>query len=302
MKYCLIWLVLLTGLVHAQHSPLFHATKQHLERLDIEIRTAPSDIAKVERLAEFQQLLHDYLENADPEEFIAELRELDPLIEAIGERSNSVYHRIFSHKTPPMTYTVKDKDGNVFPVFTNLYRSNEVLTPQEQGQLFQYELESYQKYGIHSKFELNAETLQQIEPDQIYKFVVTVDHTVSFAVEYDDPTIYRATDKGISIKRIWSPNHTILAGNQPVLSAGTFTMWQEGEKQLFFAANDCGHHRADFESLPEFKKYLIELGIDSERIIQLAIEVDFDRLLSSLHRKAEHRKDEVVILRKTPMR
>ena len=300
MKSCLICLMLLTGLVHAQHSNLFRETKKHLERLDIEIRTAPSDIAQVEKLAEFQQLLRNYLQNAEPNEFIAELRELDPLIETIGKRSNIVYHRIFSHKCHK-TYTVKDKDGNMFPVFTNRYRSNEELTAQEQGQLFQYELESYQKYGIHPKFELNTETLKQIEPDEIYKFVVTVDHTVSFAVEYDDPTIYRATDKGISIKRICSPNHTILAGNQPVLSAGTFTLWQEGEKQLFFIANDCGHHRADFESLPEFKKHLIKLGIDPERIIQLAIEVNFDRLLGSLRRKQERRKDEVVILRKNPI-
>lgn len=301
MKYCLIWLLLLTGLVHAQHSPLFHATKQHLIRLDMDLRTASSDIAIVERLSEFQELLHDYLAKADPEEFIAELRELDPLIEAIGHRSNLFYHRFRPYKFN-QSYDVKDKDGNKLPFFTNTYRSNEPLTEQEKSQFYLHERRSYDQYGEHPKYELNEETLLSIEPNNIYNFVVTSDKTVLFAIETDDPTIYLTTDKGISIKRILSPNHTILAGNQPVLSAGTFTMWQEGEKQLIFVANDSGHFRPDFESLKEFKKRLTQLGVEKERIICVAIEVDFEKLLASVRRKHESRKDEVVILRKHPMR
>jgi hypothetical protein len=299
MRYCLLCLLLVTGLLRAQDSQLFLDTRQHLIRLDMDLRTAHSDIAIVEKLSEFQELLLTYLAKANPDTFLEELRELDPLIEAIGNRSNLFYHRFRPYKFA-QPYSVKDRDGNVV-FFTNTYRSNEPLTEQEKSQLYIHELTSYEQYGTQPKHKLTAETFHLIKPGQIYNFVVTSDKQLLFAIEEDDPTIFLTTDKGISVKRIRSPNHTILAGNQPVLSAGTFTIREVDGKRLIFAANDSGHFRPDFESLKEFKKQLVKVGVDPERIICVALEVDFDKLLESVRLKHERRKEEVVILRKTPL-
>ncbi len=283
MRFCLLLLVVCSSLLYGQDSELYYEMKDRLGSIEMDLRTGSSDIEIAELLIDFQLTLREYLVRADSRYFIEELGELDPMIERIGDRSNMFYYRFRPYRFS-QSYTVTDKDGQIV-CFTNTYRSNEPLTEKEKSELFFLEMNSYEEFGIHPRYTLTKETIGDLEPDQTYNFVVTSDKIIHYAPDYEDPTIYHTTDSGISVKRIISPNHTILAGNQPVLAAGTFVVWEHEDRRLIFLSNDSGHFRTDYESLQVFKKHLKKMGIEAERVICVAIQVDYQALLARLERR-----------------
>ncbi|MBS0621948.1 MAG: hypothetical protein JSR80_03200 [Verrucomicrobia bacterium] len=278
-----LMLLLLAAVPVLARSAIFPEVKDSLTKIELALRVAGSDEQIVKLLGRFQKEMVRYLAEAKSADFVVELKELEPLIDAIGYRSNLFHYRFrpyrFSH-----AFTVEDMNGQII-CFTNTYLSNEPLDEQKKARLFFLEMNSYEEWGTHPRQLLNRHTFPNLQPGLVYNFVVTSDGLVYSSPDERDPNIYFTTEEGISIKRITSPNHTILAGNQPVLSAGTFVIWQVEDRQLIFVSNDSGHFRPDYESLKIFKDTLIRWGIAPQQIICMAVEVNFDHVLERLQRR-----------------
>lgn len=290
-------LFLLHGSVEGKNHACFLEAKSKLEQIEIDLRIAESDLEIVRLLMACQKVLRRYLEDCQTEDFAKELSQLTPIIKKIGLRSNLFYYRFRPYKFS-QAFRVQDENGHIV-VFTNTYRSDCPLSEQEKSQLFFLEMKSYEKWGEHQKLTLTSDTLREIEPDVTYNFVVTSDRLVHFAKDETDNRIFLTTESGVSIKRIRSPNHTILAGNQPVLTCGTFRLWQVEDRQLIFVSNDSGHFRPDYESLEIFKQHLIELDFVPDQIICLAVQVDFASLLEEVARRQAYRQQAPLCDQKT---
>lgn len=67
------------------------------------------------------------------------------------------------------------------------------------------------------------------------------------------------------------PNHTILAGQTPILSAGNMTVLNEGNKQLIFVSNKSGHFLPEYKDIDYFKDFLIKQGISSHKVFKISM-------------------------------
>lgn len=208
-------------------------------------------------------IILDFLNTADEGKFYEQLRNSRPFIDFLTKTNNSIFYEIY-----PDRYCDRRLfafNGSITYIYYNIFHKRN-LTEEQRTQFYEEEINRHKNVQLLPKHFLDKKALKMLIPGQSYNFVLNVQNKAY--VSYNQR--YRLKDN--SEKTILnSPNHTILAGNGPVLSAGVIYFYNVGKKRLFILSCSSGHFHTMPDSLNHMKSYLINLGIPEEAIICLGI-------------------------------
>jgi hypothetical protein len=208
-------------------------------------------------------IILDFLNTADDDKFYEQLRNSKPFIDLLTKTNDSIFTEIY----PDRYYDRKlfAFNGSITYIYYNIFHRRN-LTEEQRTHFFEEEVNRHKNVQLLPKQFLNKKALKMLVPGQSYNFVLNVQNKAY--VSYNQ--LYRLKD-GSGKTILNSPNHTILAGNAPVLSAGVVYFYNVGKKKLFILSCSSGHFHTMPDSLNHMKSYLINLGIPEEAIICLGI-------------------------------
>lgn len=208
-------------------------------------------------------ILLDYINISDDTLFnhlISNSKQTINTIQKISEDSyNKIFHVKYSDERP---FKINGIDTYIY--YNNFFKSQK-LSEDERTKLYEKEVNQQKDFKVLSKLLLNKGSLKSLIPGQSYNFIINTENEcfISYKQRYK-----LAKDKG---KVIYCPNHTILAGNNPVLAAGEIDYYRVNNRELFIISCTSGHFHPRPSSLIHMKNYLINMGIPEESIVLLAL-------------------------------
>lgn len=208
-------------------------------------------------------ILLDFLNTAEDAEFYEQLRKLKPSIELLSNTSQDLFFQIFPDKFCDRR-PVK-VDGSIIHAYYNIFSQTRRRSDSERKAGYAEEVARHKGIKLLPKRLLTNKVKQTLIPAQSYNFIVNLGNEAYISYEQR----YRLKEEREKI--LISPNHTLLAGNNPVLAAGVFTYYRVDQKELYFITSSSGHFHPKPDSLKYMKNYLIKLGIPEEAIILFSL-------------------------------
>lgn len=220
-------------------------------------------------------ILVDFINTADEDEFYEQLRLLKPSIEMMSEVSNTVFFQIH----PKRQYERRPfkLDGSDTYLYHNIFSQKHSLTDEERTAFYEEEMERHQGVKLQPKQQLTKDVIKTLAPGQPYNFIIN-----------SQKEAYISYEQGYRLKAengkplLNTQGHTFLAGNNPVLTAGVFNYHKVGNKELYFVACASGHFHPTPDSLVHMKNYLVKLGVPEEAIVVLSM--TYDQIVSQCHK------------------
>lgn len=246
IRFFLVFIILFSSVFSSELTPL----DPLLIRVEQNLQVAETMEERALALLQLQKVLLSFLKiPMGNEEFYTILRKSRPTIDRIMPAAHTLYAYLYDEElTRRITVTL---NGKSYTAFQNLHddRYEEELVNWQSNNL----------YALPQK--LSSSTIQDLEPGLSYNFIVTLEGRVIISDE-------QLTSKAMNgQKAILGPNHGILAGGKPVLSAGEFILFQKGDRKILFASSSSGHYRPDFSSLELLREALMDLGFPAEAIV-----------------------------------
>lgn len=168
--------------------------------------------------------------------------------------------------------------------FLNTYKMGHSLTEEERSRFFSMEESKYLMDCVEKPFILDAYSINQLQANTIYNYVLLPNGTIVAALERPGEKEYHVRDEEI-LEAFKYPNHTILAGTaqQVVMTAGALVLHQVDGKRLFFVSCKSGHFQPTYRSLSHMPGQLAELGVNPYTVVCVP-DVDIAQvLLDSYH-------------------
>lgn len=245
-----------------------------LENITAKNTQAITPIEKSIVLIELQSILTTLLKSDMPSEaYYNYLRNSEREVKEIFAQSEIIGKYLNHYREPKrLPFTLF---GTPTVLYENLYAYKQIKTEvgEEREDRFAVEYANYKQNNlIKPIIGLTDESIKQLLIGTPYNFIVKADLEVCFAPNQD----YDLNIPGVKGKRLVSPNHPVLANNQPVLSAGEFIIYRNGEKILFLISNSSGHYLPEVACLKHFEDLLVQAGIPREVI--LSSEVPLSKL------------------------
>ena len=220
-------------------------------------------------LQNMHNIVLDFLNTADDENFYDQLRQSKYFTRKLSEINNQIFSEI--HQDRYCDRRIITLNGVPTPVYYAFYKRTSdhaplSLTDDERKKLYEDDLIRHKNVKFLPKQILNKKTLKTLVSGQTYNFIITLENKAY--ISYDQR--YKLKDDA-SQTILSSPNHTLLAGNEPVLSVGVINYYKVSNKELFVISCSSGHFHPQPDSLIYIKNYLMTLGIPEEAIINFAI-------------------------------
>lgn len=211
----------------------------------------------------FHNILLDFLNTAEETEFYDMLRKLKPSIELLANTSQDLFFQIFPDKFSDRRPV--EVDGSIIHAYYNIFSQPRRRSDRERKAGYAQEVDRHKGIKLLPKRLLTNKVKQSLIPAQSYNFIVNLGNEAYISYEQR----YRFKEEREKI--LISPNHTLLAGNNPVLAAGVFSYYRVDKKELFFITSSSGHFHPKPDSLMHMKNYLIKLGVPEEAIILFSL-------------------------------
>lgn len=209
-------------------------------------------------------ILLDFLMTADEEDFYDFLKLSKPYIDAMSRMNDEIFFQIYQDRF--CDRRLASLNGIPVFIYYNAFSRKMPLSDEERTFLYEEEVQRHQNVALQPKQKLTKSTLKKLISGQTYNFVLNLENKAY--ISYNQ----RYKLKNEASKTILnSPNHTILAGNAPILSAGVINYYQVGKKKLYILSCSSGHFHPLPDSLIHIKNYLMALGIPEEAIICLSL-------------------------------
>lgn len=209
-------------------------------------------------------ILIDFVYTADESTFYQQMQLIQPFIEVMLRVNDTIFFDFFQGKYSDRR-PVDLKGGKTY-IYYNTYAQNRELTEQERKQFYEKDISSHKTVQQERRKQLDKHCLRDLEPGQTYNFIITPQNITY--ISYDQRYKLRDLEQK---KALMCPDHTILAGNHPVLCAGVINMYEIGSKKLFVISSSSGHFRPFPDSLIHLKNCLIKLGVPEESIICFSV-------------------------------
>lgn len=207
--------------------------------------------------------LLDFLNTADEGEFHDQLRQLKPSIEWLTNISHDLFFQIYPNKyCDRRAYKI---DGSTTHAYYNIFHHSRAQSDSERKAAYEGEVDRHKGIKLMPKRLLTNKLKQTLISGQSYNFIVNLDNQAYIAYEQR----YRLEKSKEKILN--NPNHTLLAGNNPVLAAGILSYYKVDRKELYFITCSSGHFHPKPDSLMHMKKYLMTLGVPEEAIIVFSL-------------------------------
>lgn len=177
--------------------------------------------------------------------------------------------------------------GKTVSGFLNTFKVGRYLTSEERADFFNQEYSKFSQDGIAFPFILDALSINKLEVNTIYNFVLFQDGTIRAALERPGEKEYHIRDE-IVFEAFTYPNHTILAGDpdQVVITAGALILHQVNDKRMFFVSSKSGHFQPDYASLSHMRTQLSELGINPCTVVPVP-DIDMSRAVIKTYKGAQ---------------
>ena len=217
----------------------------------------------------------DFLNTADETNFSTEMRKLKPHIKKLEAISERLFFDVYPDKFSER-HAVNHEGKETFMYLNIFSRMNYHLTEKERAHAYEEEVDRLKGIQLLPKEKFTKELPQRLVSGQSYNFIVNLMNEAYLSYEQ----LYRLIDrKG---KRLIGPNHTLLAGNNPVLSAGVLSYYRVNGKTLYFLSCSSGHFHPKPDSLIHMKNCMIKLGIPEDSIILYSLK--HDNVISYLYK------------------
>ncbi len=275
-------------------SPITQVALNKFQKIDHEAGFYGSYISEfLLHCSYFQDAILAYLHDAESlEDYIQGMQHLDMHMRSF--RSNCQYATSVinfytgSFQPPrPQFATIKFHDQSV-EGYLNTFKTGRKLSPDQRKGFFEQEMQKYSRDYIAKPFVLDAATIDQLDVESIYNFVLLPDGIILAAPERPGDREYHAReDEGI-VEAFQYPNHTILAGNpdQVVVTAGAFIIYQVDNKRLFYISSKSGHFQPYYSSLVHMRNQLAKLGVNPFTVIGTP-DVNISEVLLKIYEKAQ---------------
>lgn len=229
--------------------------------------------AKLSFVCASYHILLDFLNTADEDNFYEQLRSLKSIITLIEETSEELFYTIYSDRDYVREpYTVGDSETYAY------YNIKVPLKKVKCDNAYEKDISRHKKYGLMPKSPLKIETIQMLIPGQTYNYIVNLQNEVFFS--YAQRHRLKVRQDG---KILISPGHSLLAGCDPVLSAGVLTYYKVGRKELYVISCSSGHFHPLPSCLIHLKNYLLAQNIPEESILLLG--TSYEKILYHLHKR-----------------
>lgn len=161
--------------------------------------------------------------------------------------------------------------------FLNTFKRNQHLSDEERVHYFHQEYDQYLQDKIVEPFVLDEFTIDQLEPNTLYNFVLFPDGKIIIALEKPGERQYHVRGEDVKEAFLY-PNHTILSQSydQIVITAGSLILYCQEDKRLFFVSCKSGHFQPTYRSLSHMKKQLADFNIHPSTVICIP-DVDMSR-------------------------
>lgn len=251
-----------------------HTTLDTIKKLDTELRNYGYSISEfILNCSYMQDACHAHLLRAkDVDEYHQGMELFDNYMGSFTKVCNYLSNAFNFYKgtNDPTTpqYAETEYYGTPVPGFLNTFKLEGPLTTEERELYFSQEYNRYMEDYIETPFVLDASSIETLESETLYNFVLLPDGTIRVALERPGEREYHERDKVI-VEAFHYPNHTILAGtpHQIVITAGAFVMHKKDDKRLFFVSCKSGHFQPSYDSLPYMRTQLSRLGINPYTVI-----------------------------------
>lgn len=195
------------------------------------------------------------------------------------------YTASYEPSTPQAVKTVfKDKETQGF---LNTFKIHRTINAEERALFFHQEYSKFLEDGIVHPFILDEMTINNLEIDREYNFVLLPDGTIYASLERPGEREYHVRED-VFVEAFTYPNHTILSGQaeQVVITAGGLILHQVNEKRLFFISCKSGHFQPTYRSLDHMRTQLAELGVNPCSVISVP-DLDMSRAVIKTYNGAK---------------
>ena len=213
-------------------------------------------------------VLLDFLNTADEKKFATQMRKLKPYIKKLEDTSNRLFFKVYPDKFCDR-HRVNHEGKDTYLYLNIFHRFNYHLTEKERNEAFKEEVEHLKGIQLLPKERLTKNLSQKLVSGQSYCFIVNLMNEAYLSYEQ----LYRLVE-GKGKKILIGPNHTLLAGNNPVLAAGVLSYYKVHGKELYFLSCSSGHFHPKPDSLIHMKNCMIKQGIPEEAIILYSLKYD----------------------------
>jgi hypothetical protein len=145
-------------------------------------------------------------------------------------------------------------EGHSATAYLNVYKD-----------IYLQEVESYENYGLFKRKELLSATIDQLELNVSYNFVVLEDGLIYFSERQEYDSLKDSAFGGM--KALLAPNHSLLADGKPVLTAGEFIIIGKPRFKVWLVGTTSGHYRPPLETKKYFLDQLVKMGVVKEQIV-----------------------------------
>lgn len=264
MKKLLFCSLLFSFLLFGEVSPYYEMGMQRLIERASCAATEKEKLHILERLNRWL-LLVDKVE-FNPQEIQRIMESAEPWLAQMSQWSYEFQQLVRPHKKQQCIEV--EVNGRKAIAYLNAYsfRSQAPFSEETIQQFLAREKENYEKYKIYEGFPLSS--LESL-PSGNYNFVVSLEEVAHISIhqEYDS-----MLENGFKI--LISPNHAVLSGGLPVLTAGEMRVIGKGAGRIYIISHSSGHYQPDFSSLVEMEMRLIALGVPKACIIKAAIPLE----------------------------
>lgn len=230
---------------------------------------------KLTFVRKMHDILLDFLYLADDDSYYDQLKFSKPFIDRMKEVTDDIFDQIYQDRI--CDRRSMELNGVMVYVYYNLFSQSKLLTDKERTEFYEEEIRLHQNVKMLPKRFLNKEALKTLLSGQTYNYVVNLQNEVY--ISYDQRYRLKNDEKKYILN---SPNHTMLAGDAPILSAGVIKFYKVGRKELYFISCSSGHFHPSADSAIHIRNYLIELGIPEEAIITLS--ATYETIVSETHK------------------
>lgn len=221
-------------------------------------------VDKLSFVQKIHDIVLDFLHTADEKTFNKQLKLAQSFINLMSETNEAVFFQVYKDRFTDRRSI--ELNGGFTYIYYNIFSQKRSLSDEERTNLYEDELIRHKNVKLLPKEQLNKNALSNLLSGETYNFVITLKNEAF--ISYNQR--YRL--KNNSEKKIVnSPNHTLLAGNAPVLCAGVLNYYKIGKKKLYIISCSSGHFHPLPDSLIHMKNYLIKQGVAEEAIICLGL-------------------------------